>query len=60
MFKEAVKELARRASRQLWLNVKEGLKEFGRGLLVAKMPRGFEGHYRGGYLSRYAVWEAGF
>ena len=46
-FKEAVKELARRASRQLWLNVKEGLKEFGRGLLheaKIKIPRGFGGH----------------
>jgi hypothetical protein len=46
-FKESMKELARRASRQLWLNVKEGLKEFGRGLLheaKIKMPRGFGGY----------------
>jgi hypothetical protein len=62
-FKESMKELARRASRQYWTNLREGLKEFGRGLLheaKIKMPRGFEGHYRDGHLSRYAVWEAGF
>jgi hypothetical protein len=65
-FKESMKELARRASRQYWTNLREGLKEFGRGLLheaKIKIPRGFggyEGNYRAGYLSRYAVWESGF
>jgi carbon starvation protein len=47
IFKEAVKELGRRAARQYWLNIREGLKEFGRGLLheaKIKIPRGFGGH----------------
>jgi carbon starvation protein len=63
IFKEAVKELAKRAARQYWLNIREGLKEFGRGLLheaKIRVPRGYEGNYRAGYLSRYAVWESGF
>jgi hypothetical protein len=45
-FKEAVKELTKRAARQYWTNLREGLKEFGAGLLheaKIKIPRGYGG-----------------
>jgi hypothetical protein len=60
-FKEAVKELTRRASRQYWLNIKAGAKEFGMGLLSEmkiKIPRRFEGHFRSRYLNDMNMWEA--
>jgi carbon starvation protein len=61
MFKEAVKELAKRAARQYWLNIKAGAKEFGMGLLSEmkiKIPRRFGGHLRSRYLNN--MWEAKF
>jgi hypothetical protein len=49
IFKEAVKELAKRATRQYWTNLREGLKEFGVGLLhevKIKIPRGYGEHIK--------------